>query len=971
MLNFLEDFYSCVQSTPGRAAVVDRGGERRTSYAELAEVSARLATWLLKQGIGREKLVAIRVPRGLDFIACRIAAMMVGGAWVGVEEMMGAERIEYIIKDSGAVLTIDEEAYGEGMKEEPLKPEQWADPDPHDMAFIFYTSGSTGKPKGAVQEYGIYRYIMDSTHRAIDRWDYLDYANVVPETYIGGIDLMIGALQAGVTLHLIPLGLVRDPAGLLAYFKEQHISASCMPPTLIKVLESMGGLDLKILHVTGEITTDLYIDRFPVRNAYGPTEIAYLPFFFDIDRPYSVTPIGTPDKNTEVILINENGEKDDKEGMLCIHLPYFRGYLHDRERAELITIDGKPYFKTGDCTSLDPAGNYTILGRMDDMVKINGNRIEPSEVESAIKKLLGTDFAAVKAWERGGSQYLCAYHNCGRELNAAEMAEKLKDYLPLYMIPSCYISLEEIPLNENGKVDKKVLPRPDESALFAPYAPPENELQRRLCAAFADALKIDRERYGIDDDFFLLGGDSLAAVRVITLVDESDLTVTIIYRERTVRRIDRALKSIHRAEGSASAGKELSLFDLQLQFYVDREMERPGRSIFNQPLILSFSPEVDDDKLAETVRKVWFSHPALLTVIEKDGESCTHRIVLDNNTGFSAQTISENELNEEEKTLVQPFYFNGEPLFRRKLFRTEERVVLFLDFHHIICDGYSLHILVEDIIEAYRGREIQRDAWMEFLGRNTVYDEEQRTEDRNYFERSYGDKYDGDLYDQLPAFDPVEEGHDGKIEMYPFAFKTEAARKAAKRMNLSMNAFYILAISLSLMAYNDSENVVFLWVFNGRSEIRFLRTVGMFLRDFPVALSLDKADTIMAAASSVNRQIREAILHGSVTPFTDVKRGELLDFVYQNDLLEIPDYEELLDFDTPGSQKETAVTPIELQIFEDEETPALTILYDAGLYRKESMNRFAEILESVCRLLLTNGCETRSTRDIISEAKEK
>ena len=91
----------------------------------------------------------------------------------------------------------------------------------------------------------------------------------------------------------------------------------------------------------------------------------------------------------------------------------------------------------------------------------------------------------------------------------------------------------------------------------------------------------------------------------------------------------------------------------------------------------------------------------------------------------------------------------------------------------------------------------------------------------------------------------------------------------------------------------------------------------------------------------------------------------------QNDLLEIPDYEELLDFDTPGSQEETAVTPIELQIFEDEETPALTILYDAGLYRKESMNRFAEILGSVCRLLLTNGCETRSTRDIISEAKEK
>lgn len=964
MIDFLKCFYSYVQKTPERSAIVDRGGERRTSYAELAEVSARLATWLLKQGIGREKLVAIRVPRGLDFIACRIAAMMVGGAWVGVEEMMGAERIEYIIKDSGAVLTIDEEAYGEGMKEEPLKPEQWADPDPHDMAFIFYTSGSTGKPKGAVQEYGIYRYIMDSTHRAIDRWDFLDYANVAPETYIGGIDLMIGILQAGSTLHIIPLGLVRDPAGLLRYFKEQHVAASCMPPTLIKVLESIGGLDLKVLHVAGEIATDLYIDRFPVRNAYGPTEIAYLPFFFDIDRPYSVTPIGTPDKNTEVILINENGEKDDKEGMLCIHLPYFRGYLHDRERAELITIDGKPYFKTGDCTSLDPAGNYTILGRMDDMVKINGNRIEPSEVESAIKKVLGTDFAAVKAWERGGSQYLCAYHNCGRELNAAEMAEKLKDYLPLYMIPSCYISLEEIPLNENGKVDKKVLPRPDESALFAPYAPPENELQRRLCAAFADALKIDRERLGIDDDFFLLGGDSLAAVRVITQVEHSALTVVMIYRERTVRGIDRALQSIKEAAEDDPVGKEFPLSNQQ-HFFAERETERPGRSIFNQPLMLNFSPDTDEHKLAEAVRSVFFSHPALLTVIRKEGENWIQQIVLENNTGLTVTPISEEELKEEK--LIRPFFLDGTPLFRRRLYRTDKRVALFLDFHHIICDGHSLRIVAEDIIEAYRGREIPGDAWTEIIGRSTVYGKAQREEDRKYFELGYGDKYDGDRYDQVPVFDQMEEGHSGEEEIYPFAFRKEEILQAAKRMKLSVNAFYILVTSLSLMAYNNVENVVFVWTFNGRSEIKAIRTVGLLLRDFPVALSLDEADTLRTAASSINRQIREAIMHGSITPFIDIKRGELLDFLYQGDLLEIPDYKELIGIDTPGTQDETAIEPIELQVYEDEKGSRLQILYDAGLYRRESMDRFAMLFESVCSLLLKDTSGDMHTRDIIRE----
>ncbi|MBQ4243100.1 MAG: non-ribosomal peptide synthetase, partial [Lachnospiraceae bacterium] len=547
MIQLLERFYSYVQNTPDKTAIVDNGGERATSYKELDDMSGRIASWLIKQGIGREDVVAIRVPRGVQFVAVRLAAMKTGTAWVGVEEMMGEERIAYIIKDSRAALVMDEENFEKAMGEEPLPADRWADPDLHDMAFIFYTSGSTGRPKGVVQEYGIYRNIVSSTYRSIDGYMPLNYANIAPETFIGGLYLMAGILSTGNTLHLIPLTLVRDPAGLLAYFKKHEIHATCMPPTLVKALEAAGGMDLRVLHITGEIAVDLYIDRFPVMNAYGPTEFSYLPFFFDLDRAYKNTPIGTPDEDTSLVLLDEDGSVNPKEGALCMHLPYFRGYLHDDDRADFVDIDGVTYFRNGDYLSVDERGNYTLLGRIDDMVKINGNRIEPAEVEFAVRKVLDTDFAAVKVWERGGSRYLCAYHRTGRSLDAAEMAEKLKDMLPVYMIPSCYVSIDTIPLNENGKVDKMALPEPDESILYATYAAPENDTQKKLCEIYAKVLHAGDHRIGIDDDFFLLGGDSLSAIRVVADAGIAELSVTMIYRERTVRNIDRALRDSHSA----------------------------------------------------------------------------------------------------------------------------------------------------------------------------------------------------------------------------------------------------------------------------------------------------------------------------------------------------------------------------------------------------------------------------------------
>lgn len=683
-----------------------------------------------------------------------------------------------------------------------------------------------------------------------------------------------------------------------------------------------------------------------------------------MDKAYQNTPIGRPDQDTEIVLLDENGEKHPREGLMCIRLPYFRGYLHDEDRADFINVDGVSYFKSGDYMAVDEDGNYTILGRVDDMVKINGNRIEPSEVEHAIRKVLGTDFAAVRTWERGGSRYLCAYHTTGRKLDAADMGEKLRELLPSYMIPACYVSIDQIPLNENGKVDRTALPQPEDSLLFAPYAGPENSIQEELCRLFAHVLNLDGHRVGIDDDFFLLGGNSLAAIELITLAGHNGLTVPMIFRQRTVRGIDDALQQVSGTKQDRPYREDYPLTEEQ-RYFLEYELENPGRKICNQPVMLSFTPDTDEERLAEAVQQVFSAHPALLTVVLKTQDGWRQRPAQENNTKLRAVQVSEEDVPAAAQGLIMPFSFDASPLFRRSLLRTPERLILLMDVHHIICDGESLRIVLEDILSACDGAVIPKDSWLDILHERTLTDNRTKESHRAYFENTCTGQYD-----TLLSPDHTGGNHREESAIYRFSFHAGEVSGAARRLHLSANGFYLLAAALSMMAYEHTEQVMLSWTFHGRSELRALRTVGLLIRDYPVAFSLSCKDTIGTMASSLNRQCREAILHGSVSPYMQRSRGELFCFLYQGELLKAPRCGHLLRMEVPEVPEKTAIEPLEFHLYEDEDGSWARILFDAGMYSVESMRRFETIYESVCRLLLEKNSEDFLAREAILNVLE-
>ena len=399
----LSAFFDKLESFSNRIAVVDHEGGRNTTYLEFYENCKKVNAYLRKKGIGTEDTVAIHVPRGMEYMAVRV------GVIISLEDMMGLERIAFVMKDCGCKLEFTMQCWDEAMKEAPCAEIHKA--SPHDLAFFIYTSGSTGNPKGIAQEYGVYKNLIEGTCDFVEPYSNppSQFAHVIPESYAGGAYITLGELISGNTVHVLSFGFLRDIKGLAQYFATHCIDTTFMTPEFLKAMQKIPGFTLRACFTGGEIVADVYSSEFDIINVYGSSEFGYPMSLFTLDKSYSNTPIGYATCNSDIILIDENGDEAD-EGVFCIALPFFRGYNKVSDENRFVEHNGKKYFKASDYAKRDPDGKYTILGRVDSMVKINGNRIDPAEIESAAKSALSLEFCVVKAFEKNGSVRLGLYY---------------------------------------------------------------------------------------------------------------------------------------------------------------------------------------------------------------------------------------------------------------------------------------------------------------------------------------------------------------------------------------------------------------------------------------------------------------------------------------------------------------------------------------------------------------------------------
>ncbi|ACX76020.1 AMP-dependent synthetase and ligase [Fibrobacter succinogenes subsp. succinogenes S85] len=945
-----------------RIAVVDHDGERNTTYRQFYENSKKVNAYLRKKGIGSEDSVAIHVPRGMEYMAIRVGVIMAGAAWVSLEDMMGVERIAFVKKDCNCKLEFTMQYWEEAMKEVPCAEIKTA--KPHDLAFYIYTSGSTGKPKGLAQEYGIYKNLIEGCCGFMEPYSNPPsrFAHVIPESYVGGVYITMGELFVGNTVHVLSFNFLRDIKDLARYFAINGIDTTFMTPHFLRAMLKMPGFTLRAGFTGGEIVSDIYSPEFDIVNIYGSSEFGYTSCLFTLDKSYRNTPIGYATCNSDIVLIDEDGNEAD-EGVFCIALPFFRRYNKDSEKDQFILHNGKNYFKTSDYAKKDSDGKYTILGRIDNMVKINGNRVDPSEIESAAKSALSLEFCVVKAFAKNGLVRLGLYYKDEKEIDVAEAAKKLESYLPIFMIPSFFVKLDEIPFNANGKVDKLALKEPDNPEDLC-YVVPENELQKKICDLFEKVLDVDR-KIGIDDDFFFLGGDS---IRAMELVSESrdvveSFSFKFVYGGRTPRKIaelvqrQKAENHFQKVPAFLSGvleRKGVPVNEMQLNF-LNLDFKHPGTTMLNLAYKFKLSDEIGLDKFSAALSKEIAARPVLSSVIEKRGPEFYIRKPADNSHEIPVEEMNARELKIAEEEISRPFNLDGSPLFRCRLVRSKNEKFLLLCVYHTVCDGLSLQHFLKDLSRVYHGDEPSKDYFYPLLQkdyelRNSMTFEE----DREFFIS----RYRKENYDAIPRVDfDLKENVDGQIAK-PFPFSKNEVKEFCEKIKIGENAFYCAAFALSVCQYNNSKLVRFGWVWNGRNDVESMNSVGVLIREIPIAFSMEKEKSPRVYLENAQKQIEEGINHASLSYCLDewfMRKNGAATVIFQNDVYDyrvidgiISGVEGIFSDKYPTACE----SPLDLEIIESPETFEALFDYNGALYKPESMEKFAEIFVQNCEKLL-------------------
>ncbi|UGQ42944.1 non-ribosomal peptide synthase/polyketide synthase [Rhodococcus aetherivorans] len=747
-----------VRRDPGAVALVYEGVA--VTYGEFGARVHRLARHLIALGVGPEDRVALVARRSPELVVGMYAIATAGAAYVPLDPDQPAERNAYILDTAAptCVVTVAADRFDvpgvpvveldrvdlSGLPDAPVTAaERRAPLRAANTAYVIFTSGSTGRPKGVAVPHSA---VVNQMLWKRDAFDLGPDDAVLLKT-VATFDLSVwefwSALTSGARLVIATADGHRDPDYLLRLLRDERVTTLHSVPSMLSMLMTAAGGEvassLRRVLAIGEALPAATAQQFRADNAavlfnlYGPTEAAVSVTVHETDdADTTVVPIGVPEWNTRVHVLDARlrpvpvgvaGELYLAGAQLA------RGY-HGRpdltaDRFVADPFGGGRMYRTGDIVHWNRGGELVYRDRADFQVKVRGYRIELGEIESVLRARAEVrDVAVLVRNDPHVGDRLVAYvvPAGGAELDAAATKTALAQALPSYMVPSVFVVLEALPLNTNGKLDRRALPEPEFEA--GQFRAPTTPVEEIVAGILAEVLGI--ERAGLDDDFFELGGNSLLATQLASRLGaalDTRVSVRTVFEASTVAALaGRIQPSVGRGARPPLVPEprpdRVPLSLAQQRMWTLNQVD-PGSGAYNIPVAVRLSGSLDVDALRAAVADVIARHEVLRTVYP-DTEDGPVQVVLPTAQALpdlSPVPVPESEIVDRLTGVLGAGFDVTAPTppVRARLFRVaDDEHVLALVAHHISADGYSMRPLVRDVMVAYAARaEAQVPGWAE------------------------------------------------------------------------------------------------------------------------------------------------------------------------------------------------------------------------------------------------------------------
>lgn len=1020
-----ELFEEQVRLSPSKNAVFFEGNYM--TYKELNEKANQLANILLKNNVKSGNVVSLFMEKSIESIIAILATLKIGAAFLPLDVEYPKERIDYILSNSETKLILTTKNFENGiitnipklcvdLSNKKIYNNSVSKANlniiglPEDMAYIMYTSGSTGSPKGVIVcNRNIVRLVKNNKFIKFENDEHiLQTGSIVFDACTFEI---WGALLNGFSLYLIPKEKLLDVKYLEKYLVENKITILWLTASLGNYICDQSPNIFKNVHYLltgGDVLSVKHIKKMQeanpnltIINGYGPTENTTFSACYKIDKNLTDAsiPIGYPISNSTCYIVSSTGNLQPVgiPGELWVGGDGVSlGYLHrdDLTKKNFIKnpfADGRMY-KTGDLARFLDDGKIEFLGRIDNQIKIRGFRVELSEINDKIMQYSGIKQAYTIFKKTDITSTICSYITVSNKVDIKDLYMFLKSSLPNYMIPAHITILDKFPLNINGKVDKKALPEPTTNHLNK-IVPPRNDIDKIIIEELKNILNCTD--ISIEDSFFDLGGDSLVAINLSIALSnklKTNVSVKTILNTPIVANLSDTISNEKHVENNINHIKHIEKQDYyptssaQKRIYYACEMAGNLSTSYNVPGGIVFDKCPDLKKLENAFNKLIEKHSALRTYFGIENGELVQKIVDKIHISIDLEKSENTTCDKLFNEFVKPFNLNEAPLFRVKLACIENnKVMLLLDIHHIINDGASLDILLNDLCKLYSGKTLEFNEYdyKDYsIWENEQINSDKLKEDENYWISKWKDK-------EIPLLNmptvhqrPTVLSHKGKNSYYKFSPELTAnIFKICKKYHITPFMLLLSAYYATIYKYSGQEDIVVGSPVLGRDQKELKNIVGMFVNTLPLDAHIDGSMSFIDLCDNVKNNCMEAFSHQTY-PFDlivknldikrDSSRNPLFDvmFVYQNKTQSSFKLSEDINSQLYYPDFHSSKFDITLEITPLDDYLYLHFEYSTDLFDEDYISRFETHYQKLIEEILSNVNINIRDINIITKTEE-